>query len=688
MVIWQTQIKYKNVKPKSSVKKYLDINTTADNPTLEWEKLIKELNKLMGKKCDPESELSIYFYGGTPGMLDAVIAYPPKEASLEYSFDFIKKRLENNYAVGYVRFQNYKEISSIQFDKICVLADDSGYIRRWHFDRMNLGFDYFSNAHFKMDETLEKRIFPTLDDIKKACADIMADSSVLEEMERIYSMDNKKEYYGNPVHYKICASNSKAAMDVVGLMVSALAVNNRLCGRRILKIHDINEGCYDESELEHLFETSQGNTVVVEMCGTDENHGNYASSYQQVVDYIESVVEKYQRYTLCFFVEINNNPGFCDSLMSKVSQNLQVIRLNEGYGDRKQAEVYLKNLSKNENIEIPDHEIKKALGNKKTFSVEEIYKIYGKWFRDGLRTQVYKAYSSYNFNEEKTKERTCAPYDELKKMIGLEQVKQMVDEIIDTGRINKLRDSMGMKTHKNSLHMIFTGNPGSAKTTVARLIAQILRKEGLLESGKYVECGRADLISKYVGWTAKNVRAKFREARGGVLFIDEAYSLFDDSHSFADEAINTIVQEMENHREDVIVIFAGYPDKMKDFINKNEGLRSRIAFHLDFPDYSPDEMLEILKLMAKNRGFRIEKKALDKCLEIFDRTCREEDFGNGRFARNLIEQAEMAQARRISPKSRNGEISEKTLQTLIASDFDVNISKRVKESRAPIGFMV
>jgi SpoVK/Ycf46/Vps4 family AAA+-type ATPase len=236
--------------------------------------------------------------------------------------------------------------------------------------------------------------------------------------------------------------------------------------------------------------------------------------------------------------------------------------------------------------------------------------------------------------------------------------------------------------------MVFTGNPGSAKTTVARLVAQILRKEDILDSGNFVECGRADLIAKYVGWTAKNVRAKFREAKGGILFIDEAYSLVDDSHSFADEAINTIVQEMENHREDVIVIFAGYPDKMKDFLNKNEGLRSRIAFHLDFPDYTPDEMVEILKLMSEQRGYKLDKDAIEKCHGIFKLACVDDDFGNGRFVRNLLEQAELTQSHRIASGVRGNKISRKTLMTLTAEDFDVNISKRLKTTHIPIGFAV
>lgn len=285
-------------------------------------------------------------------------------------------------------------------------------------------------------------------------------------------------------------------------------------------------------------------------------------------------------------------------------------------------------------------------------------------------------------------EKSSAPYDELQEMVGLTEIKKIVDQIIETGKIRKLRTSMGLHTSKASLHMIFTGNPGSAKTTVARLITQILRKEDILDSGNFVECGRADLIGKYVGWTAKQVRAKFMEASGGVLFIDEAYSLIDDSHSFADEAINTIVQEIENHREDVIVIFAGYPKKMKDFLNKNEGLRSRIAFHLDFPDYTPDELSEILQLMAKKRGFQLSRQAVDKCHEIFESACSQEDFGNGRFVRTLIEQAEMAQSHRLVTEHKDGQISKKSLQILRADDFDVNITKQIKPARMPIGFAV
>ena len=149
-------------------------------------------------------------------------------------------------------------------------------------------------------------------------------------------------------------------------------------------------------------------------------------------------------------------------------------------------------------------------------------------------------------------------------------------------------------------HMVFTGNPGTAKTTVARLFARIMKENNLLETGEFIEVGRADLVGKFVGWTASLIKKRFSEAKGGVLFIDEAYSLVDDrSGSFGDEAINTIVQEMENNRENVIVIFAGYPDRMKEFIDRNPGLSSRIAFHVSFPDYSTPELCDIANLAAK-----------------------------------------------------------------------------------------
>ena len=352
MVLWETQIRYKDKTDKDTGIKHLAADPEAIQSQQEWDSLIRELNKLLGRKCDPEDRMSVFFCGGVPGCLEAVIAYSSKDTTLEDCFDHIRETLTKNYSVRDISFCEYKEISAKRLDFLGDKADDNGYIRRWHLERANLGIDYFSNHQFKVEEYMEEKDYPALDDAKKAGEEIMSDMTLTEELERIYSSDNEKKYYGNPVHYKICASDIKAAMDIVDVIVPALIANKRLCGRRILKIHDITEGCYAETEFEHLFESAQGNAVVIEMSGTNEDHGNYASAFQRVVDYINSVVSQYHLYTLCFFVELKDRSGFSDSLISKVTENIQIIRINEGYGDRDQAKKYLKKISVREDFDI------------------------------------------------------------------------------------------------------------------------------------------------------------------------------------------------------------------------------------------------------------------------------------------------------------------------------------------------
>lgn len=180
------------------------------------------------------------------------------------------------------------------------------------------------------------------------------------------------------------------------------------------------------------------------------------------------------------------------------------------------------------------------------------------------------------------------------------------------------------------------------------------------------------MVGQFVGWTAPKVRKQFRLAKGGILFIDEA--------------INTIVQEMENHRDDVIVIFAGYPDKMKNFLERNEGLKSRIAFHVDFPNYNADELLKILQLMAKNKGFELNSEIEEKCLEIFSTASKKNDFGNGRFVRNLLEQALLKQSQRICTENLEKEIDREKLLELKAEDFEVNVAEQFSDKKSSIGF--
>ena len=258
----------------------------------------------------------------------------------------------------------------------------------------------------------------------------------------------------------------------------------------------------------------------------------------------------------------------------------------------------------------------------------------------------------------------------LDEMIGLSSAKQVINKAIAHFKLRKICLDKGISKDKASMHMVFTGNPGTAKTTVARLFAGILRDEKVLPTGKFVEVGRADLVGKYVGSTAPKVKKCFQDAKGGVLFIDEAYSLCDNcKNGFGDEAITTIVQEMENHRDDVIVVFAGYPDQMQEFLERNPGMSSRIAFHVNFENYTVEELCSIAKLMVANKHMTITDQAMEKLKKHFENAIDNKAFGNGRFVRNRLEEAEMNIAQRISHMDES-EITEKLITTIEACDIE------------------
>lgn len=276
---------------------------------------------------------------------------------------------------------------------------------------------------------------------------------------------------------------------------------------------------------------------------------------------------------------------------------------------------------------------------------------------------------------------------ELDDMIGLSKAKDVIEKALANFKLKKLCMDKGIARDKVSLHMVFTGNPGTAKTTVARLFAEIMKDEKVLPTGQFVEVGRADIVGSVVGSTAPLVKRKFREAQGGVLFIDEAYSLCDGIEGgYGDEAINTIVQEMENNRDKVIVIFAGYPTQMKQFLDRNPGLLSRIAFQVEFEDYTLDELCEITKLMLSRKEMSITDAAMDKLKKHFEGVLSSNDYGNGRFVRKMIEEAEMNLAKRVLQLKEEA-ITKEILTTIEETDIPENIKKGDKQKRT-IGFAV
>ena len=224
---------------------------------------------------------------------------------------------------------------------------------------------------------------------------------------------------------------------------------------------------------------------------------------------------------------------------------------------------------------------------------------------------------------------------ELDAMIGLARVKKEIHRQVALLSVEKMRTEAGLKAPRMSRHLIFVGNPGTGKTTVARLIGAIYRALKLLPQGQLVEVDRSELVAGYVGQTAMKTAEVCAKAVGGVLFIDEAYGLTGDQ--FAQEAVNTLVKEMEDHREDLVVIVAGYPEPMVHFIAQNPGLASRFTTTIEFDDYSDDELLAILDSIADNSDYELSEDARRRVRMTLEATPRTPAFGNGRFVRNLFE---------------------------------------------------
>ena len=294
---------------------------------------------------------------------------------------------------------------------------------------------------------------------------------------------------------------------------------------------------------------------------------------------------------------------------------------------------------------------------------------------DSLACYLGYSYISEIFEKEADNKKSSSLDDlmnELNQLVGLQKIKEEVSRLVIYQKVQSKRKESGLKVPKRTLHMAFMGNPGTGKTTVARIVGRMYYQLGLLSKGHFTEVSRTDLIAGYQGQTALKVKSVIEKAKGGVLFIDEAYSITenDNTDSYGRECLTELTKALEDSRDDLIVIVAGYTDPMNHFFESNPGLKSRFNYFINFENYSSTELLDILETIARKDDYQIEDRLKEILLNYFNDKLESNltNFSNGRFVRNLYEDLIMNQAVRIDQREN---LTSKDLTTLIKDDFSL-----------------
>ncbi len=559
------------------------------------------------------------------------------------------------------------------------IADDEEIMEKYGIDkvtgRRGRGIEFGENI---IEECSRKDIFQNAERY-------LLNETMLPELDRIYAGTTASRVQGHPVHYMLQTDDTGTRREACRLLLQALHANGRLRSKRYCYL-DFRPGeSFSTMAYDTLYKVCAGGAVIARYLANDDSEDErMAGGERDTIEKICEVAKRHRNQVLTIICL----PRECKSAKAIFYENLGTmafVEVREDFANNAQACAFLKLLAKDHHVRT-DKLLFAKLEAEKGYLAPELRDIFDQWYNRKLKTTIYPQYKDLAVARQEVVK--AAPkgsaYDDLQEMIGLTEAKAVIRKALNYYKMQKLYEEKGVKPDSPAMHMVFTGNPGTAKTTAARLFARIMKENGLLSKGQLVEVGRGDLVGKYVGWTAQIVQAKFKAAKGGVLFIDEAYSLVDGhSGSFGDEAINTIVQEMENHREDVVVIFAGYPDEMESFLQKNPGLRSRVAFHVPFADYNAEELCKIAELMGRRKGVHFEAEAIEKLGAVFENARKQSDFGNGRYVRNILEQAKMNQASRLLEYDFE-DITAEEIKTIKAEDI---IAPEIKtEVKRTIGF--
>jgi len=421
--------------------------------------------------------------------------------------------------------------------------------------------------------------------------------------------------------------------------------------------------------LEDIFEFI--NTISI--AGSDERIALFCEVYlnEQCPAHRSSSLRQEVPESLVLFCQIDNSvfkgqtiktTGVLISFLSELGKSYLLSKFDKKDIDSQKFTTFIKKM----NQYVSDHE-KPMVNDSQEMSFDQVN--VPKPRERNLKDDT-EAVTSIQGTPSETEETLQELLDKLDHLIGLAGVKKEVNSLINMLRIKKIRDDRGFKTANVSKHLVFLGNPGTGKTTVARLVSGIYKQLGVLEKGQLVEVDRGGLVAGYVGQTAIKTREKIDEAMGGILFIDEAYTLAKGGTDFGQEAIDTILKAMEDNRENFVVIVAGYPGPMESFLESNPGLKSRFNKNIIFEDYSQQELFSIFKLFCNEYGMELSFDGVQYLEQHLKNLCmnKPENFANGREMRNLFETAIANQANRLTSLSK---VTDKELNEITVADLTV-----------------
>lgn len=514
------------------------------------------------------------------------------------------------------------------------------------------------------EKTIENNL--TLKQVIEKYNALPVSKNLIDEFKRIYTKTESK-FFAVPAHYFIKIEDKQIRDKVVQLIVESLHANKRLVRDKytMCNFNSYSFRNFRYGDLSNIYNINVGGAVVINS-NMALSGGNKYSREQEMADYLCEIAKTYADNTVTIVCAKSNEEL---SFYKNKLFNMLFIEAESQKLYNQDAKNFLKNIAQENLIDNPVN-LTDLVEENQPYEVEQLRAIYGDWYKKWVKTILYPQYAQFVDKEIKphVEEKEEHGIEELNSLIGLDSIKTVVQDYINYEIVKKECKNRFNKEYTVCRHMTFVGNPGTAKTTVARIVAKIMKEKGLLSRGNLIEVGRADIVSKYVGGTAPKVKELFEKALGNVLFIDEAYSLNDgEKNLYGDEAINAIVQEMENNRDDLVVIFAGYKKEMDSFLNRNPGLRSRIAYEIEFNDYSESDLLKIAELQAKSMGLDI-SHCKSKLKQIISMGKQQKNFGNGRFVRNVIEHARIKQATRIVNENKlNGD----EINTLLPVDFEL-----------------